>query len=115
MQCCRGLRTWKITVRALTMHKEDRAMNVGKKAMAGTMESNDVMVYVSPAIQGLEVRVKSIVAYQFGAQIERVARETAQALGADGVLIELDDRGAVDCTIRARVETALLRAKGEEA
>ena len=90
-------------------------MNVAKKAMAGTMESNDVMVYVSPAIQGLEVRVKSIVAYQFGAQIERVARETAQALGADGVLIELDDRGAVDCTIRARVETALLRARGEEA
>ena len=39
----------------------------------------------------------------------------AQALGAEGALIELDDRGAVDCTIRARVETALLRAKGEEA
>ena len=87
-------------------------MNVGKKAMAGTMESNDVMVYVLPAPQGLEVRVKSIVANQFGAQIERVARETAQTLGADGALIELDDRGAVDCTIRSRVETALLRAKG---
>lgn len=39
--------------------------------------------------------------------------ETAQALGAEGVLIELDDRGAVDC-IRARVETALLRAKGKK-
>ena len=90
-------------------------MNVGKKAMAGTMESNDVLVYVSPVPQGIEVRVKSIVANQFGAQIERVARETAQTLGADGALIELDDRGAVDCTIRARVETALLRAKGEEA
>ena len=90
-------------------------MNVGKKAMAGTMESNDVMVYVSPAPQGIEVRVKSIVAYQFGAQIERAAREAAQALGAEGALIELDDRGAVDCTIRSRVETALLRAKGEEA
>ena len=90
-------------------------MNVGKKAMAGTMESNDVMVYVLPAPQGLEVRVKSIVAYQFGAQIERVPFEAAQALGAEGALIELDDRGAVDCTIRSRVETALLRAKGEEA
>ena len=65
--------------------------------------------------KGLEVRVKSIVANQFGAQIERVARETAQTLGADGALIELDDRGAVDCTIRSRVETALLRAKGEKA
>ncbi len=115
MQCCRGLRTWKITVRVLSMHKEDRAMNVAKKAMAGTMESNDVMVYVLPAPQGLELRVKSIVAYQFGAQIERVARETAQALGAEGALIELDDQGAVDCTIRSRVETALLRARGEEA
>ena len=66
-------------------------MNVGKKAMAGTMESNDVMVYVLPAPQGLEVRVKSIVAYQFGAQIERVAQETAQALGADRGLDGEDD------------------------
>ena len=106
---------WKKRSRSEINIKEDRAMNVGKKAMAGTMESNDVMVYVLPAPQGLEVRVKSIVAYQFGAQIERMAQETAQALGAEGALIELDDRGAVDCTIRSRVETALLRARGEEA
>lgn len=90
-------------------------MKVVRKAMAGTMESNDVMVYVAPASQGLEVHVKSIVQRQFGEQIERVAREAAQALGAEQALIELDDRGAVDCTIRARVETALLRAKEEEA
>ena len=44
-------------------------MNVGKKAMAGTMESNDVLVYVSPVPQGIEVRVKSIVANQFGMSV----------------------------------------------
>lgn len=88
-------------------------MKVIRKAMAGTMESNDVMVYVTPAPEGLEVHVKSIVLRQFGEQIEHVARQTAQALGAEHALIELDDRGAVDCTIRARVETALLRS-GEE-
>lgn len=88
-------------------------MVVQRKAMAGTMESNDVMVVVSPAAQGLDVQVKSIVLHQFGRQIEQVARETAKELGVEQALIELDDKGAVDCTIRARVQTALLRAKEE--
>ncbi len=90
-------------------------MVVTRRAIAGTLESNDVMVSVSPADKGLEVRVKSIVQKQFGRRMEEVALETARALGAEGALIELDDRGAVDFTIRARVETALLRAKGEKA
>jgi len=90
-------------------------MLVRKKSMAGTLESNDVMVSVSPAEAGLEVRVKSIVLRQFGRRMEEVARETAQEMRAEGALIELDDRGAVDCTIRARVTTALRRAMEAEA
>lgn len=82
-----------------------------KGSMAGTLESNDVMVSVSPSGEGLEVEVRSIVRRQFGARIEQVARETAAEMGMEDVRIELDDRGAVDCTIRARVRTALRRFK----
>ena len=60
------------------------------------------------------MQVASIVLNQFGEELKRVALDTARQLGAEHALIELDDRGAVDCTIRARVETALLRARGEE-
>lgn len=89
-------------------------MKIGLKAMAGTLESNDVLVRVTPQPGGIEVRVESIVLRQFGAALEQAARQTAQALGAQGVLIELDDKGAVDWTVRARVETALKRAEGVE-
>ena len=85
-------------------------MQVQGRAMAGTLESNDVMVTVSPA-QALEVQVTSIVLGQFGEELKRVALDTAAQLGVQGALIELDDRGAVECTVRARVETALTRAK----
>lgn len=85
-------------------------MQIQGRAMAGTLESNDVMVTVSPA-EGLEVQVASIVLNQFGEELKRVALDTARQLGAEHALIELDDRGAVECTVRARVETALTRAK----
>jgi len=89
-------------------------MQVQGRAMAGTLESNDVMVTVSPA-QALEVQVTSIVLGQFGEELKRVALDTAAQLGVQGALIELDDRGAVECTVRARVETALTRAKEAKA
>lgn len=89
-------------------------MKIGLKAIAGTLESNDVLVRVTPQPGGIEVRVESIVLRQFGDALEQAARQTAQALGAQGVLIELDDKGAVDWTVRARVETALKRAEGVE-
>jgi len=89
-------------------------MQIQGRAMAGTLESNDVMVTVSPA-QALEVQVTSIVLGQFGEELRRVALDTAAQLGVQGALIELDDRGAVECTVRARVETALTRAKEAKA
>jgi citrate lyase subunit gamma (acyl carrier protein) len=84
-------------------------VKIVREAIAGTLESNDVFVRVSPADKGLNIQVQSIVLGQFGAQIEQAARQTAQMLGVQNAVLSLDDRGAIDCTIRARVETALLR------
>ena len=47
-------------------------MQIQGSAMACTLESNDVMVTVSPA-QALEVQVTSIVLGQFGEELKRVA------------------------------------------
>lgn len=90
-------------------------MKIQGQAIAGTLESNDVLVTVSPGGDRLEVEVESIVLNQFGEQIERAARAAAQELGVDTALIHLNDRGAVECTIKARVETALRRAEGGQA
>ncbi len=86
-------------------------MRITANAIAGTLESNDVLVRVSPA-EGLKVDIESIVLPQFGKQIRQAVLETAQALQVEDAAITLQDKGAIECTIKARVETALLRAGG---
>jgi citrate lyase subunit gamma (acyl carrier protein) len=84
--------------------------------MAGTLESNDLLVKVAPASDGaLEVFVKSEVIRQFGDQIRRVVDDTLSKLGVDEGVVVVEDKGALDCAIRARLQTAILRgAKCED-
>lgn len=89
---------------------------IKQRACAGTLESSDIYVEVAPAAagSGLALDITSVVFAQFGEEIERVIRETLQDLEITDADVRVSDRGAVDCTIRARVETAVRRGKGEE-
>lgn len=91
-------------------------MMITKSACAGTMESSDIYVEIEPlsAGSGVELALTSVVYEQFGAEIEAVIRQTLEELGVTDAKVTASDRGAVDCTIRARVETAVCRGKGEE-
>lgn len=89
-------------------------MKIAVEALAGSLESNDVLVRVSPGAGNLEVTVESIVLRQFGQAIEEAVRQTADNFGVRDAVIHLVDKGAVDWTVRARVETALKRAGGAE-
>ena len=78
---------------------------------AGTMESNDIMITVEPSDEGgVQVELTSSVYQKFGKQIIAVIRETAADYGVENALITAVDKGALDCTVRARVATALTRA-----
>ena len=78
---------------------------------AGTMESNDIMITVEPSdAGGVQVELTSSVYQQFGKQIIAVIRETAADYGVENALITAVDKGALDCTVRARVATAPTRA-----
>ncbi|KGK91525.1 citrate lyase subunit gamma [Desulfosporosinus sp. HMP52] len=86
-------------------------MKITKVAKAGTLESNDILIMVSPKDQGIiELDLESIVMQQFGEVIKQVILHKVQEMGVEGVSIKAQDRGALDCTIAARVETALNRA-----
>lgn len=85
-------------------------MDIKKPARAGTMESNDIYVMVQPNDGGVKVEVESIVMDQFGRQIEKSIQDTVNALGIRNITVIAKDRGALDCTIKARVETAIKRA-----
>lgn len=87
-----------------------------RTASAGNAEKSDVLVTVSPNPAGeLSIQVKSVVKAFYEDAIIAAARETARDMGVINARIDLDDFGALDYVIRARVETALLRAVKEEA
>ncbi|AVF33991.1 MULTISPECIES: citrate lyase acyl carrier protein [Rahnella] len=88
-------------------------MKIVKEALAGTVESSDLLVKIAPASE-LSVVINSEVIKQFGDQIRRVVNETLEALGVKEGLLIIEDKGALDCVIRARVQSAVLRAAQEE-
>jgi citrate lyase subunit gamma (acyl carrier protein) len=87
-------------------------MEIVKSASAGTMESSDVYVEIEPAA-GLDIQLESVVLEQFGENIRAVVREVLDECGVTGANVRVIDRGALDCVIRARVETAVVRGKGD--
>ena len=87
-------------------------MEIVKLASAGTMESSDAYVEIEPAA-ALEVQLESVVQEQFGVEIRKVVCEVLEDNGVKGANVRVVDRGALECVIRARVETAILRGKGE--
>ncbi len=86
-----------------------------KEASAGTLESGDILVQIAPAEKkGLQVDLQSSVAYQFGRQIKQLVIETLEGLDIHDANVKVTDKGALDCTIRARVTAAAVRATGKD-
>ena len=85
-------------------------MEILKAAVAGTLESSDCMVTVEPATSGLTIELESAVIRQYGRQIRKVTRETLKRLDVHNARVSIVDKGALDCTIKARVECAVMRA-----
>ena len=84
-----------------------------KNAVAGTLESGDIMIQIAPG-DGLQVDLQSSVEAQFGRQIKALITETLTGLGIQNASIKATDKGALDCTIRARVTAAAVRATGKD-
>lgn len=82
------------------------------RATAGTLESSDVFVTLEPH-DGLQIDIDSVVKNQFGEEILRTVEDVLSELNVRNAKLSIVDRGALDCVIRARVETAVLRGKGE--
>lgn len=85
-------------------------MKIIHAATAGTMESSDVMVTVAPGDGSIDLSITSPVIHQFGAQIKKVVMERLDALEVTDAVVTVIDKGALDCTIKARVEGAVFRA-----
>lgn len=87
-------------------------MEIKKPATAGTMESSDVFVQIEPA-ERLTININSVVMQQFGEEIERTVREVLAENSVENAAVSVQDKGAVECVIRARVETAIKRGEAK--
>ena len=88
-------------------------MEIKKLATAGTMESSDAYVEIEPGNGQIQVTLESVVAQQFGDAIREVVMEVLQEQEVNSANVRVVDRGALECVLRARVETAVLRGKGD--
>ena len=82
------------------------------QASAGTLESNDILVVITPGDSpSPSVSLESIVMKQFGPAILETITQSLAEHGLDNVAVTAQDKGALDCTIKARMEAAILRYK----
>ena len=84
-------------------------MEILKSAVAGTLESSDAMVTVEPG-EGISVELSSSVMNQYGRQIKATVLETLERLEVKDAKVTVIDKGALDCTLKARVECAVFRS-----
>ena len=99
------------TISNKSRKRRKQAVEIKKSAVAGTLESSDAMVSVEPNEgHGIEFELNSAVIHQYGHSIRKTVLQTLENLGVSDVKISVVDKGALDCTIKARVEGAVFRA-----
>jgi len=85
-------------------------MEIKERAFAGTLESSDIMITVKPEDSGIKIDIESDVEQQYGDNIKNVIKRILDNLEVSNAYIKANDKGALDYAIRARTETALIRA-----
>ena len=81
-------------------------------AQAGTVESSDILITLAPGAtgSGLQMTLESPMKLQYGDQIQEAVKAALGEFALEDVVADINDKGALDCTIRARVRTAVERA-----
>lgn len=78
------------------------------RASAGTYESSDCNITVESNDKVL-INIESIVFEQFGDQIREVITQTLSQHNVTNIKVDIFDKGALDFTVKSRLETALKR------
>lgn len=90
-------------------------MIIVQRSYAGTLESSDLLVEVWPSESStLDIEITSSVEKQFSELITQIVEETFSEMGVKAACVAVNDKGALDCVIRARVQAAVMRAAKTE-
>lgn len=92
------------------MERKERV--ISKAAKAGSLESNDLMIMIESSDK-LDITLNSVVKEQYGDKILKAINEVLDEEGVTKANIVIEDKGALDFTIRARMRTAIERSQNE--
>lgn len=80
-----------------------------KNSIAGTLESNDVMIELFLNDTSRIIEIESVVKKQFGTAILNTINSVLDEYQIENIKVVVNDKGALDYTIKARLKTALQR------
>ncbi len=85
-----------------------------KTAQAGTLESMDCLVTLTEAAPGagISIEITGAGAARFRTAMEKKIKETLEAMGVKDINAAVQDNGALDIVLGARVEAAFGRMTG---
>jgi citrate lyase subunit gamma (acyl carrier protein) len=81
------------------------------KYSAGSLESSDCLITISKS-DTLDIIIESVVFKQFGDDILEVIKTTLKEHKIEKLNVLCQDKGALDYTIKSRLETAIHRRGG---
>jgi citrate lyase subunit gamma (acyl carrier protein) len=83
-------------------------------AQAGTFESSDVIFLIEPLPEnsGRKIELFSTVLHQYGESFNRIVSEMLDDFELTDIHLIARDKGALEPTIKARLETAIKRSLG---
>lgn len=85
-----------------------------KAVMCGTDKKGDLLVTLELSGTGRDIDIRSKVEKKFGEAIQEDVLAMLDAYAIKDVKVRIEDLGALDFAIKARVETAIRRALARE-
>jgi citrate lyase subunit gamma (acyl carrier protein) len=94
----------------------NEAMKPKISAQSGTFESSDVIILIEPLPDnsGRNIELSSTVFHQYGESFNKIVVEMLDEFDMTDIHLIAKDKGALEPTIKARLETAIRRSMGEQ-
>ncbi|HEY3372983.1 MAG TPA: citrate lyase acyl carrier protein [Prolixibacteraceae bacterium] len=85
-------------------------------AQSGTFESSDVIVLIEPLSDnaGRKIELSSSVMHQYGANFNQIVVDMLDKYELTDIHLIAKDKGALEPTIKARLETAIKRSLDQQ-
>lgn len=86
-------------------------MEIKETASAGTIDKCDCLVTVSKGEGDIKINLSSKVIYQYGDSIKNTILQTLKKLHINDITVDVEDMGAFEYVIVARLEAAIYRSQ----